>query len=61
MLETLYKKTRGYKTLSGFVCAFVVGGLLYTGVIDQKQAETLGFLVTAIISFGLGDKFGRTL
>lgn len=61
MIEKLYEKTKGYKTLTGFVCAFVTGGLLYTGVIDQKQAEMLGVLVTAMISFGLGDRVGRNM
>lgn len=61
MMSKLYEKTKGYKTMAGFVCAFITGGLLYTGVIDQKQAEMLGFMVTTLISFGLGDKIGRNM
>lgn len=60
-MEKLYEKIKGYKTITGFVCAFLTGGLLYTGIIDTKQAEMLAYVSASIISFGLGDKVGRSM
>lgn len=61
MFEKLYHETKGYKTLAGFVVAFIVGGLVATDSVTREQGEMLTMFATMLISFGLGDKIGRKL
>lgn len=58
-MDKLYAKTKGYKTLAGFVIAFVAGGLVYTKVIDADTAKQLELVGTYIIAFGAGDKLAN--
>lgn len=56
MIQKFYEKTKGYKTLAGFIIAFVAGGLAYTNVIDAEMAKDIEFVGAYIIAFGIGDK-----
>lgn len=61
MINKLYEKTKGYKTVAGFIVAFIAGGLSYTGIIDEEAAKQLVLMGTYIVAFGLGDKVGNKL
>lgn len=56
MLNTLYEKTKGYKTLVGILVTFVAYGLAGIKAISPEQAKQLESLGAYIIAFGLGDK-----
>lgn len=61
VLKELYDKTKGYKTMVGFVIAFIAGGLAYTKVIDAETAKQIEMVATYLIAFGLGDKVAQKM
>lgn len=61
MMNKLYLQTKGYKTVSGFVLAFIAGGLAYTKVIDVETAKQIEMIGAFIIAFGLGDKVANKM
>lgn len=61
MINKLYGKTKGYKTIAGFVIAFMAGGLAYTKVIDAETAKQIEMVGAYIIAFGFGDKVATNM
>ncbi len=54
-----WKLLDGKKTYIGIALYFVIGGLLYLGIIDQKQAMEIGFFITAWTGFALRDSIRK--
>lgn len=61
MIDTIYNKTKGWKTIIGFVIAFVAYGLAGVKLISPDQAKQVETLGTYLIAFGLGDKAATKL
>ena len=55
-MTNLYKKTKGLKTIAGFVIMFAGGGLLATGIIDEGTSKIIITFGAMLASFGVGDK-----
>ena len=58
-MDTLYEKTKGYKTAVGLVVTFVVGGLVYIKILDVETGAKIINVATYLIAFGLGDKISK--
>jgi hypothetical protein len=48
MFKKISDYFEGKKTYIAAFCTFVVGGLLYVGVIDTKTAEVIGLILSSL-------------
>lgn len=61
MIQTIYDKTNGYKTVIGIVIAFIAYGLAGIHILTADQAQQIEALGAAFIAFGLGAKAEKKL
>lgn len=55
LVKKWWKALDGKKTFIGVALYFVIGGLLYLGLITEKEAMEIGFFITAWTGYSLRD------
>jgi len=59
MINKWWKLLEGKKTYIGVALYFVLGGLLYLGIIGEKDTLIIGTWITAWTGFALRDSIRR--
>lgn len=54
-IKNWWKMIDGNKTYIGVGLYFIVGGLLYLGLITEKEAVEIGFFITAWTGYSIRD------
>lgn len=60
-MMAIWEKLKGWKTYLGLIAAGVLGILWTSGLVDDKTAEMVAYLITLWTGVGMGDKLRRTL
>ena len=55
IVKQWWEKIDGHKTHLGIALYFVMGGLLYLGMINEKQTMEIGFIITAWTGYAVRD------